>query len=179
MNKRRFGIIIAVICLTFLLTACAQADASTASVYGYTYIGSSRWVNNVIGNVVYVKPSPSIEKTANTVGAIALRIIRNRKALTNRGTSRSFWPIIEKVGSQYWPNSEQLIALHWIQRHECNTPGKVNAYGCVGLGQLKNPPKWMVRGNAESEIKAMCEYIKRRYGTPLKAKSFWLHHNWY
>lgn len=33
--------------------------------------------------------------------------------------------------------------------------------------------------NPKTQIKWGLEYIKNRYGSPSKAKSFWLSHNWY
>jgi hypothetical protein len=37
----------------------------------------------------------------------------------------------------------------------------------------------MKLGDPLTEAKAGCEYIKRRYKSPLKAKAFWLRHRWY
>ncbi len=104
---------------------------------------------------------------------------KRKHVIVSRGAPRSYWPVIEKVGSLYWKDPAELKALHWIQQHECNTPGIINQYGCKGLFQLKNPPKWMILGDAASETRAGCEYVKRRYGSPLKAKSFWLRKGWY
>jgi len=99
----------------------------------------------------------------------------------SRGSQRNYHDIIRQVGKGYWAADEQLDALCWISDHESRRPGVRNSIGCVGLFQLKNPPKWMIVGDAASETKAGCEYILHRkgYGTPLKAKAFWLKHHWY
>ena len=35
------------------------------------------------------------------------------------------------------------------------------------------------KDNATTQIKWGLDYIKGRYGSPSKAKQFWLSHNWY
>jgi hypothetical protein len=98
----------------------------------------------------------------------------------SRGSSRDdVEATVREVGNGYWPEEDQLDALVWIYKHECVKPGVVSKGGYQGLFQLGNPPDWMVLGDAASEAKAGCEYIKRRYKTPLSAKAFWLKHHWY
>ena len=165
--------------IALLAITASPALASSNKVYGYTHI-STGYINNVTGSIVGRKPAPSIEKNANVLSVKAKKVLAQRRhVVVSRGAPRSFWPIIEKVGSLYWDDAEELKALHWIQRHECNTPGYVNAHGCVGLMQLKNPPSWMQRGDPASETRAGCEYIKRRYGNPSAAKKHHLCFNWY
>ncbi len=99
---------------------------------------------------------------------------------TNRGEPRTNWwePTVREVGLSFWPEPAQLDALVWIGNHE-GYPGAVNRLGCRGIFQLMNPPSWMVLGDPASETKAGCEYIKRRYGTPLNAQRFWRSRGWY
>ncbi len=100
----------------------------------------------------------------------------------SRGSPRSInaESIIRETGAAYWPNPAQLDALVWISAHECTTPGRINPRGgYYGLFQLHSPPAWMVLGDAASETKAGCEYIRRRYGSPLAAKAWWVRHHWY
>lgn len=93
---------------------------------------------------------------------------------------------IRTIGSQYWKDEANLQALIWIARKESSlTPGVVNPSSrCFGLFQIHPVHRdlWMImkRGGCPiGETKAGCIYIKRRYGTPLKAKAFWLKKGWY
>ncbi len=142
----------------------------------------------------YLAEKSSISYTIETVAAVPeltkYRYRRHyksqhkswkRQPSVSRGGARSVnvEPIIREVGAAYWPDPAQLDALVWICSHECTTPGVVNPRGFYGLFQLHNPPAWMVLGDAASETKAGCEYIRRRYGTPLAAKAWWVSHRWY
>jgi len=100
---------------------------------------------------------------------------------SSRGGRGSFAvePVVREVGATYWASQEELDALVWIVKHECTTPGTVARGKYHGLFQLRYPPSWMVLGDAASETHAGCQYIKRRYGTPLKAKAFWQSRGWY
>lgn len=103
-----------------------------------------------------------------------------RRYSVSRGSSRAnVEPVIREVGAAYWPDPAELDALVWICAHECTTPGVVNPRGFYGLFQLHSPPSWMILGDAASETKAGCEYIRRRYGSPLAAKAWWVRHRWY
>lgn len=103
------------------------------------------------------------------------------RALASRGANREhpYESVIKQIGALYWTDPSELDALVWVSAHECRKPGVVSRTGCVGLFQLRYPPAWMERGDPASETRAGCEYIKRRYGTPLKAKAFWLNRGWY
>lgn len=105
------------------------------------------------------------------------------RALTSRGADREhpYESVIKQIGALYWSDPAELDALVWISAHESTVPGKYGGAGkkYVGLFQLGNPPAWMERGDPASETRAGCEYIKRRYDTPLKAKAFWLKRGWY
>ncbi|MCL6472890.1 MAG: hypothetical protein K6T91_08795 [Firmicutes bacterium] len=110
------------------------------------------------------------------------RSLAKRRISISRGAQRtvSVEPIIRQVGAEYWPDPAQLDALVWICAHEATVPGTISKNGkWKGLFQLANPPHWMVLGDAASETKAGCEYIKRRYGTPLAAKAFHQRRGWY
>jgi len=117
----------------------------------------------------------------------AVKLERQRNLTSRSGSSSSRGgrgsfaaePIVREVGATYWASQEELDALVWIVKHECTTPGTVARGKYHGLFQLRYPPSWMVLGDAASETHAGCQYIKRRYGTPLKAKAFWQSRGWY
>ena len=172
--------LVIVILLALLPTS---AFASSNSIYGYTCL-SGKWLNNVTGKIVGGKPSPSIEKNANTISLKAQIVLNElkRKQTVSRGTDRShpYASVIRSVGRKYWTDNANLDALVWISAHECIKPGGLSKSGKYkGLFQLGNSPKWMILGDAESETKAGCEYIVGRYRTPVEAKQFWLSHRWY
>jgi hypothetical protein len=128
------------------------------------------------------KPAqPQLVSSKKKVKAKARKRKTRSRVRVSRGAVRTFpaEPTVRQVGVTYWSDEAQLDALVWICCHESIRPGAVSANGCKGLFQLINPPRWMKLGDAASETKAGCEYIQRRYGTPSKAKSFWLGHGWY
>jgi hypothetical protein len=126
-----------------------------------------------------VTTKPVVIKTTVTTKKIA-KVTRQSSVTVSRGNSRSdIEATIKEVGSGYWTDTGELDALIWVNKHESVRPGIVSKGGCKGLFQLKNPPKWMVLGDPASETKAGCEYIKRRYKTPSRAKAFWQSHHWY
>jgi hypothetical protein len=142
-----------------------------------------------------LKPSKTLATTkpATLSKTVTINTVKPKKSKTtvtakkitkpvtvSRGSQRqSVEEIVKEVGSEYWVDPAELEALMWICKHESTRPGVVSRTGCKGLFQLKNPPAWMILGDAASEAKAGCEYIKRRYKTPSKAKSFWLSRHWY
>ncbi|MBI4734112.1 MAG: hypothetical protein HY779_04765 [Rubrobacteridae bacterium] len=127
-----------------------------------------------------VTTKPVVKKTTTTTAKKSTPRTTTKPVTVSRGSSRAdVEATIREVGSQYWTDSAELDALIWVNKHESVRPGVVSRGGCKGLFQLKNPPKWMVLGDAASETKAGCEYIKRRYKTPSRAKAFWQSHHWY
>jgi hypothetical protein len=75
-------------------------------------------------------------------------------------------------------------AMLWIVKRESNFhPTSKNPSGCYGLFQLswgmaKKAPHgqwWDPTWNTRRAIR----YMKGRYGSPSKARSFWLRHRWY
>jgi hypothetical protein len=124
---------------------------------------------------------PKQTAPAGTKIASAAPVVKKVNSPTvSRGMVRmSIEDIVRSVGDDYWNTPGELEALVWIWKHESVRPGIVSRTGCKGLFQLKNPPKWMKLGDPLTEAKAGCEYIKRRYKSPMRAKAFWQRHHWY
>ena len=167
--------------IALLAITASPALASSNKVYGYTHI-STGYINNVTGSIVGRKPAPSIEKNANVLSVKAKKVLAQRRhVVVSRGTPRSCHDIIKRVGKLYWADEPSLNMLVWIANKESGCrPGTVSKTGKYkSMFQLGNPPKWMVLGDAASETRAGCEYIKRRYGNPSAAKKHHLCFNWY
>ncbi|PJA00597.1 hypothetical protein COX76_01395 [Candidatus Kaiserbacteria bacterium CG_4_10_14_0_2_um_filter_50_16] len=167
--------------IALLAITASPALASSNKVYGYTHI-STGYINNVTGRIVGRKPAPSIEKNANILSAKAKKVLAQRRhVVVSRGTPRSCRDIIKRVGKLYWADEANLNALVWIANKESGCrPGAISKSGKYkGMFQLGSPPKWMGLGDAASETRAGCEYIKSRYGNPPAAKKHHLRFNWY
>lgn len=85
-----------------------------------------------------------------------------------------------------WDNDTEWQALVWVWDHEsgwrwdADNPTS-DAYGIPqalpGSKMASAGADW--KDNATTQIKWGLDYIKGRYGSPSKAKQFWLSHNWY
>lgn len=131
--------------------------------------------------IAYKKPVAK-KKVVKKKKRYTKRKYKNRRLRVSRGADRvhPYAAQIKAAGATYWSDPAELEALVWISARECMKPGGVSPNGKYkGLFQLGSPPSWMVLGDAASETRAGCEYIKRRYGTPLKAKAFKMSHGWY
>ena len=97
--------------------------------------------------------------------------------------------IAKQLLPSYFPNDhgkDQWEALEWIWTHESGwrwdaTNPSSAAYGIPqslpGSKMASAGKDW--KDNAGTQIKWGLQYIKERYGTPLKAQEFWKRHNWY
>lgn len=121
-----------------------------------------------------------IETKGKSVPSSGTLYISSGKRISSISTS-PVTSVITNVGGNYWKDDVNLNALVWIANKESKLKvGAVSKSGKYkGLFQLGSPPRWMVLGDATSETKAGCEYIKTRYKTPLKAKLFWINNSWY
>ncbi|MEU9022346.1 hypothetical protein [Actinomadura sp. NPDC048394] len=111
---------------------------------------------------------------------------------------------LQKTAATFgWGSGEQWQALSQIETHEAgwNPKAKNPSSGALGLAQalghgnsrtagtLGNEyggeglsdaqAKAANSGDAGAQALWMCNYIKGRYGDPVKAWAFWQAHNWY
>ncbi|QOL33928.1 CHAP domain-containing protein [Bifidobacterium lemurum] len=89
-------------------------------------------------------------------------------------------------GYKAWDNDEDWDALVWIWNHESGWRWDAEnpSSGAYGIPQSLPANKMASAGddwkdNAATQIAWGLQYIKDRYGSPGKAKEFWLAHNWY
>ncbi|WP_026642209.1 CHAP domain-containing protein [Bifidobacterium tsurumiense] len=89
-------------------------------------------------------------------------------------------------GYKEWDNENDWQALVWIWDHESGWRWNADnptsdAYGIPqalpGSKMASAGADW--KDNAATQIKWGLDYIKGRYGSPGRAKQFWLAHNWY
>ncbi|WP_291531189.1 CHAP domain-containing protein [Bifidobacterium sp. UBA4282] len=85
-----------------------------------------------------------------------------------------------------WDNDTEWQALVWIWEHESGWRWDAEnpSSGAYGIPQALPASKLASAGddwkdNAATQIKWGLDYIADRYGSPSKAKKFWLSHNWY
>jgi hypothetical protein len=103
------------------------------------------------------------------------------------GTASENKAIGKQLAASYgWDSGAEWDALVWVWDHESNWNNKAKnpssgAYGipqalpASKMGATANPPT----SSASAQIKWGLSYIKSRYGSPSKAKAFWLAHHWY
>lgn len=89
-------------------------------------------------------------------------------------------------GYKDWDNDDDWQALVWIWNHESGWRWDAEnaSSGAYGIPQSLPGSKMASAGddwkdNAATQIKWGLNYISERYGSPSKAKQFWLSHNWY
>jgi hypothetical protein len=98
----------------------------------------------------------------------------------------SQWYAQQAAAIRYGWGGKQFRALKWIWYHESGWNHKAvnRSSGATGIPQALPASKMATHGsdyrtNPETQIDWGLDYIKTRYGSPLKAKKFWLSHNWY
>jgi soluble lytic murein transglycosylase-like protein len=98
----------------------------------------------------------------------------------------SQWYAKQAAAIRYGWGPKQFKALKWIWHHESGWNHRaVNpSSGATGIPQSLPASKMRTHGsdyrtNPETQIDWGLDYIKERYGSPIKAKRFWLSHNWY
>ena len=96
------------------------------------------------------------------------------------------WYAQQAAAIRYGWNGKQFAALKWIWFHESGWNYKAvnRSSGATGIAQALPASKMRTYGadyrtNPETQIDWGLDYIKTRYGTPIKAKQFWLRHHWY
>lgn len=101
--------------------------------------------------------------------------------------------IAKSLMSRYGFGADQFDALDWLWTHESGWSStadnpKSTAYGIPqalefdpksGTGYKMTGEYADYHTNATTQIKWGLNYIKSRYGNPVKAKAFWQAHNWY
>lgn len=97
--------------------------------------------------------------------------------------------IARQLLPSYFPDdhgTDQWEALEWIWEHESGWRWDATnpSSGAYGIPQSLPGDKMSTAGkdwhdNSGTQIKWGLQYIKERYGTPLKAQDFWKQHNWY
>lgn len=89
--------------------------------------------------------------------------------------------VIRKEAKRAHYGKANTAALLWIAKHESGFHCWEKSHsGCCGLFQLSwgmshRHHWWDPTWNTRRAIR----YIRGRYGSPLKAKAFWLRHRWY
>ena len=98
----------------------------------------------------------------------------------------SQWYAQQAAAIRYGWGPKQFTALKWVWYHESgwNHRAVNRSSGATGIPQALPARKMRTHGsdyrtNPETQIDWGLDYIKTRYGTPIKAKKFWLSHNWY
>lgn len=98
----------------------------------------------------------------------------------------SQWYAQQAAAIRYGWGPKQFSALKWVWFHESGWNHKAvnRSSGATGIPQALPARKMRTHGsdyrtNPETQIDWGLDYIKTRYGTPIKAKKFWLSHNWY
>lgn len=98
----------------------------------------------------------------------------------------SQWYAQQAAAIRYGWGAKQFRALKWVWYHESGWNHKAvnSSSGATGIPQALPARKMRTHGsdyrtNPETQIDWGLDYIKTRYGTPIKAKKFWLSHNWY
>lgn len=107
------------------------------------------------------------------------------------GTVAQNQSIAKMLGSSYgWSSGAEWDALVWLWQHESNWSNTAEnpssgAYGipqalpATKLPKAGRPPKLGGTSDTGAQVSWGLNYIKTRYGSPTKAKAFWLTHNWY
>ncbi len=98
----------------------------------------------------------------------------------------SQWYAQQAAAIRYGWGAKQFRALKWVWYHESGWNYKAvnRSSGATGIAQALPASKMATHGsdyrtNPETQIDWGLDYIKVRYGSPIKAKKFWLSHNWY
>lgn len=98
----------------------------------------------------------------------------------------SQWYAEHAAALRYGWGPKQFKALKWIWFRESGWNHRaVNpSSGATGIPQSLPASKMRTHGsdyrtNPETQIDWGLDYIKTRYGSPLKAKQWWLSHHWY
>lgn len=91
-----------------------------------------------------------------------------------------------------WNNEKEWTAFDYIVQHESGWQINVENHSCVNSGHTDcactlmqiNPCSKYInngykRGDINDELSAGINYIKSRYGDPIKAQEFWKIHNYY
>lgn len=76
-------------------------------------------------------------------------------------------------------SAEECEAVIWIVDHESGFNQYARNGNCCGLGQRLNNCSEEYFNNLQEQINDTLDYIIGRYKTPLKAKQFWISHQYY
>ena len=98
----------------------------------------------------------------------------------------SQWYARQAASIRYGWNAKQFIALKklWYRESSWNHKAVNRSSGAWGIPQSLPASKMRTHGkdyrtNPETQIDWGLDYIKGRYGSPVKAWSFWKRHHWY
>lgn len=131
-------------------------------------------------------PKKTLTTTLGTKGSTETKTtkIETTKVKVNKNEIINY--LHQQVIAQGWNDNDYNIILNILKRE--NSKFNVNAVneksGACGLFQAKPCSKMKKYGsdyktNYKTQIAFGIDYIKSRYGTPVKAWEFWLKNHWY
>jgi|ERR1041385_8306045 hypothetical protein len=162
--------------------------AGGGAILLYSGIRGHRW-SDTLRHIISGQPIPKTTEMAITTASVAYQSGGTPGVsgpLPAGGTATKNKAIARILAAPYgWSTGPQWDALDWVWTHESNWDNHAaNPSGAYGIpqalpgskmGPAANPPL----SSAAAQIRWGLKYIKDRYGSPLKAKAFWVVNHWY
>jgi hypothetical protein len=164
--------------------------AGGGAILLYSGIRGHGW-SDTLRHVISGQPLPKVTDMPITTAAVAYQSGGSGTPsipgdLPAGGTAAKNKAIARILAAPYgWSTGAEWDALDWVWTHESSWDNHAhNPSGAYGIpqalpsgkmGRLANPPT----SSAAAQIKWGLRYIKDKYGSPTRAKAFWLVNHWY